>query len=199
MRLIVTPGTILRWRRDVVRRRWARLSRQVRSIGRVLEPHRTTQQIRNLLMDLGDRAADFRYLIRDRAGPFTDAFDAILAAAGIQAVKIPVGAGNCVALYGLGILVDQAAETVSAQNPDICSRGRRMRAPGWRALPQGPMRPVSVVVIDVLPENEAEMPFSCDQEPVQAFAACAGDPPFRDGVRARRLHWCLHDPHAGRR
>jgi len=27
MRLIVTPGTILRWQRDIVRRRWARLSR----------------------------------------------------------------------------------------------------------------------------------------------------------------------------
>ena len=31
MRLIVTPGTILRWQRDIVRRRWARLSRRGRS------------------------------------------------------------------------------------------------------------------------------------------------------------------------
>jgi putative transposase len=49
----------------------------------------TTQQVRNLLMDLGDRAADFRFLVRDRAGQFTDSFDAVLASAGIQAVKIP--------------------------------------------------------------------------------------------------------------
>ena len=49
----------------------------------------TVQQIRNLLMDLGDRAADFRFLVRDRAGQFTASFDAVLAAAGIQAVKIP--------------------------------------------------------------------------------------------------------------
>ena len=49
----------------------------------------TVQQIRNLLMDLGDRAADFRFLIRDRAGQFTVAFDAVLAGAGIEVVKIP--------------------------------------------------------------------------------------------------------------
>jgi putative transposase len=40
-------------------------------------------------MDLGDHAADFRYLVRDRAGQFTAAFDAVLADAGITAVKIP--------------------------------------------------------------------------------------------------------------
>ncbi len=40
-------------------------------------------------MDLGDGAADFQFLVRDRAGQFTDSFDAVLAAAGIQAVKIP--------------------------------------------------------------------------------------------------------------
>jgi putative transposase len=49
----------------------------------------TTQQIRNLLRDLGDRAAGFRFVARDRAGQFTTAFDAVLADAGIEAVKIP--------------------------------------------------------------------------------------------------------------
>jgi putative transposase len=48
-----------------------------------------TQQVRNLLMDPGDHAADFRYLVRDRGGQFTEAFDAVLAGAGIKAVKIP--------------------------------------------------------------------------------------------------------------
>jgi putative transposase len=44
----------------------------------------TTQQIRDLLMDLGDRAAALRFLVRDRAGQFTEAFDAVLAAVGID-------------------------------------------------------------------------------------------------------------------
>jgi transposase InsO family protein len=49
----------------------------------------TVQQIRNLLMDLGDRASEFRFLVRDRAGQFTASLDAVLADAGITAVKIP--------------------------------------------------------------------------------------------------------------
>ncbi len=48
----------------------------------------TTQQIRDLLMDLDDRAADFRFLVRDRAGQFTAAFNAVLAGAGITVMKI---------------------------------------------------------------------------------------------------------------
>jgi putative transposase len=49
----------------------------------------TTQQARNLLMDLDERAATFRFLVRDRAGQFTTSFDAVLAGAGIDTVKIP--------------------------------------------------------------------------------------------------------------
>jgi hypothetical protein len=49
----------------------------------------TTQQIRNPLTDLGDHAAHFKFLVRDRAGQFTNSFDAVLAVAGIQALKIP--------------------------------------------------------------------------------------------------------------
>ena len=66
-------------------------SRYVHILGVTANPggQWTTQQVRNLLMDLGDRAADFRYLVRDRAGQFTGVFDAVLADVGIKTVKIP--------------------------------------------------------------------------------------------------------------
>ena len=66
-------------------------SRYVHILGVTAHPDGpwTTQQIRNLLMDLGDHAADFRFLLRDRAGQFTASLDAVLADAGINAVKIP--------------------------------------------------------------------------------------------------------------
>jgi transposase InsO family protein len=40
-------------------------------------------------MDLDDPAVTFRFLVRDRAGQFTASFDAVLAGAGIDTVKIP--------------------------------------------------------------------------------------------------------------
>jgi len=49
----------------------------------------TTQQVRNLAMDLGDHITQFRCLVRDRAGQFTASFDAVLADVGIRVVRIP--------------------------------------------------------------------------------------------------------------
>ena len=50
----------------------------------------TAQQARNLLMDLGERARQFRFLIRDRDRKFTSVFDEVFAGNGMRIVTTPV-------------------------------------------------------------------------------------------------------------
>src|ERR1035441_3575115 len=63
-------------------------TRRIRILGVTLHPTGagTTQQARNLIMDLGDQADRVRFMIRDRGPDFTTAIDAILADAGIATV-----------------------------------------------------------------------------------------------------------------
>jgi putative transposase len=50
----------------------------------------TAQQARNLLLDLGDRAGRFKFIIRDRDSKFTAAFDGAFTGNGTRVIKTPV-------------------------------------------------------------------------------------------------------------
>jgi putative transposase len=69
-------------------------SRRVHLLGVTTNPSGAwvAQQARNFLMDLGDRAAEFTVLIRDRDSKFTSVFDAVFASEDIRILRTPVRA-----------------------------------------------------------------------------------------------------------
>jgi putative transposase len=77
------------------------------------------QQARNLLMELGEYAEQFRFLIRDRDSKFTAIFDAVFAGADIRIIRTPVRAqrANAIAERWIGTLRRECLHHVLITGP----------------------------------------------------------------------------------
>ena len=59
--------------------------------------------------------------------------------------------------------MDQAAEPVPAQDPDIRAQGGRKLVPGGRGLAERPVRAMDVILIDILAQDQPQVPLAGDQ------------------------------------
>jgi transposase InsO family protein len=78
-----------------------------------------TQQVRDLLMDLADRAEQFRFLIRDRDAKFTRAFDGVFHGDGINIIQTPPQAprANAIAERWIGTLRRECLNNILITGP----------------------------------------------------------------------------------
>lgn len=76
------------------------------------------QQARNFLIDLGDRAAQFTFLIRDRDSKFTGVFDAVFASENIRILRTPAQAprANAIAERWIGTVRRELLDQILISN-----------------------------------------------------------------------------------
>jgi hypothetical protein len=92
--------------------------------------------------------------------------------------------------------VNEPSEYVSAPNTVEGDDGPRRRFFDWRALAEGAVGAMLVVVTDVDRKDPFEVSAVHDKEPVEALAADGADPPFDERVRAGCPHGCADRPDA---
>jgi putative transposase len=112
-----------------------------------------TRAARNLLMDLDEQAHRFWFLVRDRDSKFTAAFDAVFAAAGIDAIKIPPRAPKAKPLVSHCTSLDRCGGLGSLRWQAFGERWVSLVA-GWGVGAGWVVEHLSVVVV-ALPVDEA--------------------------------------------
>ncbi len=92
-----------------------------------------TQQARNLLMTLADRADGIKFLLRDQDTTFTAAFNAAFTAVGVRIIKTPVQAPRANAIAERWI----ASMPITMMSIARIGRSTRTRPPDASIRPPG--------------------------------------------------------------
>jgi putative transposase len=130
-------------------------SRRVHLLGATTNPtgQWVAQQARNLMLELGDHAHRFRFLIRDRDAKYTTIFDTVFQTEGIQVLLSPPGAPRAnafaerwvrsvrrecldrILIYNTGHLLTVLREYLTHYNGHRPHQGRSQRPPDRDTLP----------------------------------------------------------------
>ena len=130
-------------------------SRRVHLLDATTNPsgQRVAQQARNLMLDLGERANRFRFLVRDRDAKYTAMFDTVFQTEGIEVLLTPPQAPRAnafaerwvrtlrrecldrILIYNTGHLLTVVREYLAHYNEHRPHQGRAQRPPNRDTLP----------------------------------------------------------------
>jgi hypothetical protein len=84
--------------------------------------------------------------------------------------------------------MDQPTKAISSHDPPSRHQNNELAGPKWRCLPQGAVRAVTVVMVDLLGQHAPQLPAAQDQHPIQHLPANRAHPALGVGVGPRRPH-----------